>query len=111
MRAALRMWAMFLVWAGALPGPTPMAGFPDEYAALTMGPPPVAITTATWGERIKVSTSGMLGLSMHWMSPGGAPAACAAASSFLAASLQHRLAAGCGLITMALRLSSASMTL
>src|SRR6218665_503429 len=71
MRAALRMWALVSMWAGALPGPTPMAGFPDEYAALTMGPPPVAITTATWGERIKATTSGRLGRYMHSMSPGG----------------------------------------
>ena len=32
---------------GTLPAPTPYEGFPDEYADLTMAPPPVATTTST----------------------------------------------------------------
>ena len=51
------------------------------------------------------------GSSTTWMTPSGAPAATAAAASVRAASAQHSRASGCGLITMTLRVISASSDL
>ena len=62
--------------AGVLPAPTPIAGFPLEYAAFTIPGPPVArIQSAS---RITVWVSSREGMSIHPIIPSGAPAATAA---------------------------------
>ena len=68
-----------------------------------MGAPPVARITAVLGEPINSSTMGMVGSSMIWIAPSGAPALTAASARARTASTLHSRAAGCGLITMALR--------
>ena len=60
---------------------------------------------------ISASISGTDGWPTTWMTPSGAPAATAARSSVRAASAQHSLACGCGLMTTALRVISASKAL
>ena len=47
LRAACGRSASALISAGALPGPTPIAGVPDRYAAWTMACPPVASSSPT----------------------------------------------------------------
>ena len=46
---ARRSLAVRSMKAGTLPAPTPRAGLPQEYAALTMALPPVARISATPG--------------------------------------------------------------
>ena len=84
---------------GTLPGPTPMAGFPEEYAAFTIPGPPVARITST--DFISSLESSMVGSSIHPIMPSGAPAFTAASSTILAASMVHFLALGWGLMMMA----------
>ena len=96
---------------GTLPGPTPIAGLPEEYAARTTATPPVARMTSVRASVISASMSGTDGSSTHCTTPSGAPAATAASASTRAASEQHSLAAGCGLTTTALRVSSDRMIL
>ena len=57
------------------------------------------------------STSGRLISSSTCTAPSGAPAPAAASARVLVASMQHARAAGCGLMTMALRVISAQSTL
>ncbi len=56
-------------------------------------------------------TSGIEGSSTHWTQPSGAPAPTAAEAIVRAASLHTRRANGCGLMTTALRVISASRIL
>src|ERR1700684_4723671 len=79
---------------GTLPGPTPIAGVPDVYAARTTGTPPVATITCVRSSVISALISGTDGSSTTWMTPSGAPAATAAPASGLAASAQHSRASG-----------------
>ena len=91
--------------AGVLPAPTPNAGFPDEYAALTMPGPPVAkMMSASFIKRFVISR---LGTSIQEMMFSGAPAATAASSTTFAAAIVDLRARGCGLMTIALRVLSA----
>ena len=53
------------------PAPTPYAGVPELYAALTMSRPPVACTRSAW--LIRYCAAGMLGRSRHWRRSTGAP--------------------------------------
>ena len=84
---------------GVLPGPTPSAGFPEEYADLTIPGPPVArISSASF---ITVVVSSNEGTSIHPMIPSGAPAFTAASRTTFAAAIVHAFAAGCGLMMIA----------
>jgi hypothetical protein len=96
---------------GTFPGPTPMAGLPEEYAARTTGTPPVARMTSVRSSVISASMSGMDGSSTTCTTPSGAPADTAARPSAPAASEQQSFASGWGLMTTALRVSNASRIL
>lgn len=73
--------------AGVLPAPTPIAGLPEEYAALTMPGPPVAkIVSASL---ITAPERATLGSSIQPMISSGAPALTAASSTTFAASIVH----------------------
>ena len=87
--------------AGVLPAPTPRAGLPEEYAALTMPGPPVARMISAL--RMTSLVSSREGTSIQAMMPLGAPAATAASSTTFAAAMVLFLARGWGLITMPLR--------
>src|SRR5450759_3718753 len=87
---------------GTLPGPTPNAGLPLEYAARTRPDPPVARITAVFSCRMSACVASVVGAVRHCMIPSGAPAATAAACSTSHASAVDRLACGCGLSTTAL---------
>src|SRR5581483_11853728 len=106
--AALARLAVASTSTGTLPGPTPMAGVPELYAARTTGTPPVATITDVRSSVISALISGTLGSSTTWITPSGAPAATAAAAIVRAASAQHSLASGCGLSTTTLRVMSVS---
>ena len=80
--------------AGVFPAPTPIAGFPDEYAARTIAGPPVAkIISASFISKAESST---LGSAIQPIISFGAPAATAASKIILAASMVHPFARGCG---------------
>src|ERR1017187_2564579 len=67
--------------------------------------------TSVCGSAISVSTSRTVGSSTTWITPSGAPAREATSARASAASAQHALAIGCGLITIAFLVSSARMVL
>ena len=82
--------------AGTLPAPTPSAGFPLEYADLTIPGPPVArIISAVDISRF---VSSKLGTSIQAIISSGAPASTAASKISLAAAIVLFFALGCGLI-------------
>ncbi len=110
-RAAASTSALASTSTGTLPGPTPSAGLPDRYAALTIAVPPVATITSVTGSDISVSTSATVGSRTTWITPSGAPAPAAASASRSAASMQQPLAIGCGLTTTAFLVSRARRTL
>ncbi len=87
--------------AGVLPAPTPRAGLPEEYAALTMPGPPVArMMSASF---IAMFVSSRDGISIQEMMSSGAPAATAASSTTFAAAMVDFFARGCGEMMMPLR--------
>jgi hypothetical protein len=88
---------------GTLPGPTPKAGLPDEYAARTNPMPPVAKITAVSLLFIRASVPSMVAVDMQPMASAGKPSFTATSRMMRAASLMHRAADGCGESTMALR--------
>ena len=91
--------AVSSIITGVLPGPTPRAGLPDEYAAFTIPGPPVAkIQSASC---ITLFVSSRDGTSIHLIMPFGAPAATAASNTIFAAAAVQSLALGCGLIMIA----------
>ena len=97
------------IMAGVLPAPTPTAGLPEEYAALTMpGPPVASIISASFITRLVNSREGM---SIQEMISSGAPAATAASRTTLAASIVLFLARGWGLMIMPFRVLSAKRVL
>ena len=89
---AIRISAESSMIAGVFPGPTPRAGFPEEYAAVTMPGPPVARIVSA--ERISSLVSSMLGSSIQEMIPSGAPAFTAASRTTFAAAMVHFFALG-----------------
>ena len=96
---AILISAVSSIMTGVFPGPTPSAGFPEEYAALTMPGPPVArMISASF---ITVFVNSRDGTSIQPMIPSGAPAFTAASRTTLAAAIVQAFAAGCGLIIMA----------
>ena len=78
--------------AGVLPAPTPRAGLPDEYAAVTIPGPPVARIVSHSFITIFVSSSE--GMSIHDIIFSGAPASTAASRTILAAAIVDCLALG-----------------
>ena len=96
---AILISAVSSMITGVLPGPTPSAGFPEEYADLTIPGPPVArMMSASFITRF---VSSRLGTSIHPMMPSGAPAFTAASRTTLAASIVLPFARGCGLMMIA----------
>ena len=91
--------AVSSIITGVLPAPTPSAGFPDEYAALTIPGPPVARMISASFITVFVSSSD--GVSIHPIIPSGAPAFTAASRTTFAAAIVHAFAAGCGLMMIA----------
>ena len=75
-------------------GPTPNAGFPQEYAAFTIPVPPVAKIKFTPGWFINNLVAKILGSSIHKIQSFGAPASTAASLKILAAVLLHFCADG-----------------
>src|SRR3712207_2430951 len=106
-RAAALRSALASTRTGTFPGPTPIAGLPELYAARTTAVPPVARMTSVRGSSISAVTNGTVGSATHWTTPSGAPAATAASASAAAAALQHSRAIGCGLITIAFQIGRA----
>src|SRR3954468_20821946 len=109
--AAFARSAVSSTTTGGLPGPTPIAGVPERYAACTTGPPPVARTSLVCLSAIMASTRGIVGLGRTWMTSAGAPALVAAAASTRVASTPVWAASGWGLTTTAFRVSMAQRTL
>ena len=95
------MSAVFSMKQGPLPGPTPRAGLPEEYAARTMASPPVARIMPVSGCFIRVSVDCFEGVSTTWMRWSGAPALRAASCSTLTVARMQFIAPGCGEMTMA----------
>ena len=83
------IFAVFSIYEGTLPAPTPKAGLPVEYADFTMPGPPVARTIATPGWFINIDVASIDGFSIHWIQFSGAPAAIAASRTIRAASAEH----------------------
>src|SRR5512139_812759 len=88
-------------YAGTLPGPTPYAGLPTEWAARTMSEPPVARITATYLCFINSCVPGRETFVMQEISPFGIPARSPASAMMRMVSAQHLAAKGCGATTMA----------
>ena len=89
---ARTMSAVSSIIAGVLPAPTPSAGLPDEYAALTIPGPPVArMISASFITRFVISR---LGMSIQSIIPSGAPALTAASRTIFAASIVDCFALG-----------------
>ena len=96
---AFLMSAVSSMMTGVFPGPTPTAGFPEEYADFTIPGPPVARIRSESFITVVVSSSD--GASIHPIIPSGAPAFTAASRTTLAASIVHFFAAGWGLMMIA----------
>ena len=103
------MSALSSIIAGVFPAPTPIAGFPLEYADLTIPGPPVARMISA--SRMTMLVNSRDGTSIQRIIPFGAPAASAASRMTFAAAMVDSFARGCGLITIALRVLSASKVL
>src|SRR5712671_7972179 len=88
---------------GTLPGPTPNAGLPDEYAARTRPMPPVARITAVSLCFIRASVPSIVAVVMQPIAAAGNPAFTPASRIALTVSLMQRDAEGCGESTIALR--------
>ena len=103
------MSALSSIIAGVLPAPTPTAGLPLEYAALTMPGPPVArIMSASFMTRLVISKEGT---SIQPIICSGAPALTAASRTIFAAAIVDFLARGCGLMMIPLRVFNARRVL
>src|SRR4030095_13667353 len=88
---------------GTLPGPTPKAGFPEEYAARTSPIPPVARITAVCLCFMSDSVPSIVAVVMHPIASAGSPSFTPASRITFAVSLMHFAADGCGDNTTALR--------
>ena len=89
---ARRISALSSMIAGVLPAPTPSAGLPEEYAALTIPGPPVArMMSASFITVLVISREGT---SIQSIIPSGAPAATAASRTSFAAAMVEFFALG-----------------
>src|SRR5215472_11788468 len=77
-----------------LPAPTPYAGLPELYAALTIASPPVAMVRSQMD--MSSCAKGILGFSAHCRRSSGAPAAFSAQRMIRTTSAVVFLLAGCG---------------
>ena len=77
---------------GPFPGPTPMAGVPEEYAAFTMAELPVARIRSAFF--ISSAVLSIVSSSMQPMVPAGQPALSAASHTTRAASVMEAFAPG-----------------
>src|SRR6187399_1131097 len=102
-RTAFGTSAVRSMYVGTFPGPTPNAGLPALYAALTIAEPPVARMRAVRGCFIRVSVPSRVDDVRQEITPRGAPARSAASASRRLVSRMHFAAEGCGLKTMAFR--------
>ena len=93
---AIFISAVSSITAGVLPGPTPIAGLPLEYADLTIPGPPVAKIASIIGCLISIAESSTEGSSIQPIISLGAPAFTAASKTSLAAAIVDFLALGCG---------------
>ena len=93
---AKRISALSSIIAGTFPAPTPIAGFPLEYAAFTIPGPPVARIVSDSFITMFVKSSD--GESIQPMIPSGAPALTAASNIIFAAAILDFFALGWGLI-------------
>lgn len=91
---AILISAVSCIIAGTFPGPTPIAGFPEEYAALTIPGPPVARTR--FELLITALDNSKVGSSIQPIISFGAPACTAASKTILAAIIVDFLALGWG---------------
>src|SRR6267143_6716112 len=91
---ALRMLALFSIYAGTFPDPTPYAGLPALYAVRTIGVLPVARIKETSRCFISSFVASIVGADRHDMRPWGAPAVSAACAMTFIASTVHRAARG-----------------
>ena len=98
---ARTMSALSSMIAGVLPAPTPRAGLPELYAALTIPGPPVARMMSASFIRVFVISSD--GTSIHSMIPSGAPALTAASKTICAARTVLFFARGWGEMMIPLR--------
>src|SRR6266542_858079 len=98
---ALGTSAVLSTKTGTLPGPTPKAGLPDEYAARTKPMPPVARITAVCLCFIKASVPSIVAVVIQAIASAGNPSFTAASRITLTVSLMQRAADGCGERTMA----------
>src|SRR6187551_21120 len=104
-RAASSMFAVSSMTIVALPAPTPYAGLPELYAALTIAGPPVAIVRSQLD--IRAFASGILGRPTHWSRSTGAPTFASPSRISLTTSFVVFLLDGCGeKITASLHLSA-----
>src|SRR5262245_20660634 len=94
LRAASSTLAVSSITIVALPAPTPYAGLPELYAALTMAGPPVAMARS----QVDMSSCarGILVFSTHCRMSSGAPAAFKAHRMIRTTSPVVLLLAGCG---------------
>src|SRR6516164_8220883 len=92
--AASSILAVLSITIVALPAPTPYAGLPELYAALTIAGPPVAIVRSQMD--INSWARGILGFSAHCRRSSGAPAAFSAQRMTRTTSAVVFLLAGCG---------------
>ena len=93
-RAASMTSAVSSMTIVALPAPTPYAGLPELYAALTMAGPPVAMVRSHIDMR--ALASGMLGRSTHCRRSAGASRASSAARITRTVSSVDLRLPGCG---------------
>src|SRR5699024_1050110 len=83
------IFAVFSMFEGALPAPTPKAALPVEESDFTLPGPPVAQTIATPGGFIHIDVASIDCFSIRWIQFSGAPAAIAARRTIRAASVEH----------------------
>src|SRR5882724_1616647 len=88
---------------GTLPGPTPKAGLPDEYAARTRPIPPVARITAVCLCFISASVPSIVAVDMQPIASAGKPSLTPASRITHTVSLIQRAAEGCGERTIEFR--------
>ena len=111
LRTACGMSADRSMKAGVFPGPTPIAGVPELYAARTIPDPPVARISATSFECISSSVPSRVTIVMQPKIPSGPPAAQTASESTRIVSRMHPFALGCGEKTMPFPAFSATIAL
>ena len=89
--------ALLSINAGPFPGPTPIAGVPELYAAFTIASPPVARINEVFLCFISSCVACNVGVFITPISPFGAPFLSAAFIKYSAVLIIQSFAFGCGL--------------